>query len=471
LDQSLTFGQLVRQYGAEFLERWPQCPHVRQTLHDLALCRTPALGGHVTQCDHCGEVRYRYHSCGNRSCPQCGGSKRAAWLAKCEASLLPVPYFHVVFTLPHELSALVLGNRQRLYHLLFDSAKATLLEVAADPKHLGARIGVLMVLHTWGQKLEHHPHVHCVVPGGGLAVSSKTSETLASGPGQQVPRWVPCRPNWFLPVRVLGRVFRGKYLAALREAYQAGQLQFAGTTLPLESPAAWGQLIKALYQKEWVVYAKKPFGGPEQVLKYLAGYTHRVALSNHRLVKLHDDRVTFTWKDYADGCRRKDMTLDAVEFVRRFALHIIPKGLVRIRHYGLLAHRDLGARLALCRSLLAAEARPFPVPETQSPPPSASGITTDSDQSPSGAEPVLSRIEPRPTSPSALGISALVVLGSLIVASGDSASSAASPAVPPAAVIVEDRCPSCSVGRLQTIWRAARPGREERPQIPILDGS
>ncbi len=248
---------------------------------------------------------------------------------------MPVPYFHVVFTLPHELSALVLGNRERLYQLLFDSAKETLLELAADPKHLGARIGVLMVLHTWGQKLEHHPHVHCVVPGGGLAVSSKTSGTSISAAGDQEPRWVSCRHNWFLSVRVLSRLFRGKYLAALRKAYQAGQLQFAGSTSPLADSAAWDKLIQELYEKEWVVYAKEPFGGPEQVLKYLTGYTHRVALKNNRLVKLQDDRVTFTWKDYADGCRRKEMTLDAVEFVRRFALHIIPKGLVRIRHYGL----------------------------------------------------------------------------------------------------------------------------------------
>src|SRR5271167_159591 len=221
-NQPLTLGRIVRQYGAEFLERWPQCPHVRQTLRDLALCRTPALGGHVTQCDHCDEVRYHYHSCGNRSCPQCGGSKRAAWLAKCQGDLLPVPYFHVVFTLPHELSALALGNRELMYRLLFDSAKETLLEVAADPKHLGARIGVLMVLHTWGQQLEHHPHVHCVVPGGGVSADGE--------------RWVSCRPNWFLPVKVLGRVFRGKYLAKLRAAYAAGELRLAGSTSPLAEP-------------------------------------------------------------------------------------------------------------------------------------------------------------------------------------------------------------------------------------------
>jgi hypothetical protein len=234
---------------------------VQQTLRDLALCRTPALGGHVTQCDHCGELRYHYHSCGNRSCPQCGGRKRAAWLARCQADLLPVPYFHVVFTLPHELSALALGNRALMYGLLFDSAKQILLEVAADPKHLGARIGVLMVLHTWGQKLEHHSHVHCVVPGGGLAVAAKTSGHAATVPGDQAPRWLSCRPNWFLPVDVLGPVFRGKYLAALRAVHQAGQLHFAGSTLPLANPTSWRALVRVLYDKPWVVYAKEPFGG------------------------------------------------------------------------------------------------------------------------------------------------------------------------------------------------------------------
>jgi hypothetical protein len=443
---------------------------VRQTLHDLALCRTAALGGHVTQCDHCSEVRYHYHSCGNRSCPQCGGSKRAAWLAKCQADLLPVPYFHVVFTLPHELSALTLGNRELLYRLLFDSAKETLLEVAADPMHLGARLGVLMVLHTWGQQLEHHPHVHCVVPGGGLAVPAKTSGNVATDPGDQAPRWVSCRPNWFLPVKVLSPVFRGKYLAALRAAHQAGQLQFAGSTLPLASPAAWKTSIRALYQKDWVVYAKEPFGGPEQVLKYLTGYTHRVALSNHRLVKLEDGHVTFTWKDYTDNCRRKEMTLEAVEFVRRFALHIIPKGLVRIRRYGLLAHRDRGERLALCRSLLAAGAGPSPALEND-PPPSVSGGSTNSDQSPSGLGPVPSPVELKSASLSRMGICVLAVLISLVIVSGETGSFTSFQAVPPAAVLVEDRCSGCGVGHLRTIWQAGRPGRVERQRIAILDSS
>jgi Putative transposase/Transposase zinc-binding domain len=460
----------VRQFGADFLERWPQCPHVRQTLRDLALCRTPALGGHVTECDHCGEVRYHYHSCGNRSCPQCGGTKRAAWLARCEADLLPVPYFHVVFTLPHELSALALGNRELMYGLLFDSAKETLLEIAADPKHLGARIGVLMVLHTWGQNLEHHPHVHCVVPGGGLAVPDQATLNTPSIPAAEAPHWVSCRPNWFLSVKVLSPVFRGKYLAALRAAYQAGQLQFAGSTSPLATPAAWGTLIRVLYQKDWVVYAKEPFGGPEQVLKYLTGYTHRVALSNRRLVKIEDDRVTFTWKDYADGCRRKEMTLDAVEFVRRFAMHIVPKGLVRIRRYGLLAHRDRGKRLMLCRSLLAAKVETSPVSQTSLAAPSVSGISSDNEISRHGAGPAPSPVEPKSASSSRTAVCMLAVLISLVV-SGDAGSIVSRTAVPPAAVIVDNRCPACGVGLLQTIWRGDRPSREELLRIPVLDSS
>jgi Putative transposase len=390
-------------------------------------------------------------------------------LAKCQADLLPVPYFHVVFTLPHELSALALGNRALMYRLLFDSAKETLLEVAADPKHLGARIGVLMVLHTWGQKLEHHPHVHCVVPGGGLAVPAKATGDTPTVPAAEAPRWVSCRPNWFLSVRVLGRVFRGKYLAALRAAHQAGQLHFAGSTLPLASPAAWRAVVRTLYDKEWVVYAKKPFGGPEQMLKYLAGYTHRIALSNHRLVRLQDDRVTFTWKDYADGCRRKEMTLDAVEFVRRFALHIIPKGLVRIRRYGLLAHRDRGQRLALCRSLLAAEAGPPPAQENELTPPT--GESGDQAPSQDGAAPGSSLVEPKPASSSRLGMGVLAALIALGVSSGATAPSASSTAEASAAVVVEDRCPDCGLGRMQTIWQAGRPGWEERQRIPILDSS
>jgi hypothetical protein len=352
----LSVGAIVRRFGGAFLRQYPHTvPGVVGTLDDLAACRTPARGGQVRRCRGCGLIDYRYHSCGNRHCPQCGGCKRAAWLEKRRAELLDVPYFHVVFTLPHTLSALVLGNRTLLYNLLFEAAAQTLLEVAANPRHLGARLGVLAVLHTWGQQLEHHPHVHCVVPGGGLACD-------ASGAVEEPWRWRSCRPNYFLPVTVLKQVFRGKYVAGLRRAYQRGELRFAGTAA-LADPAAFETLLQGLYATDWVVYAKAPFGGPEQVLKYLTGYTHRVALSNSRLLGVTEEEVTFTWKDYAGNCQRRELTLSGVEFLRRFCLHVLPRGLVRIRQYGLLSNRDRGERLARCRELLgmspqAAEARP-----------------------------------------------------------------------------------------------------------------
>jgi hypothetical protein len=347
----LTVGAIVRRFGGAFLRQYPHtAPGVARTLSDLSACRTAALGGQVRRCGGCGLIDYRYHSCGNRHCPQCGGQKRADWLEKRRAELLDVPYFHVVFTLPHSLSGLVLGNREALYDLLFEASAQTLLEVAANPKHLGARVGVLAVLHTWGQQLEHHPHVHCVLPGGGLACDH-------SGAVEEPWRWQSCRPTFFLPVRVLGQVFRGKYVAGLRRAYERGELRFAGSTAEWAEPTAFEALLAGLYATNWVVYAKEPFGGPEVVLKYLTGYTHRVALSNRRLLRVTEQEVTFTWKDYTADCQQKEMTLSGVEFVRRFSLHVLPRGLVRIRHYGLLANRDRSERLAQCRALLGMSAR------------------------------------------------------------------------------------------------------------------
>jgi hypothetical protein len=278
---------------------------------------------------------------------------------------------------------------------------------------------------------------------------------------------VSCRPNWFLPVRVLGRVFRGKYLAALRAAYQAGELQFAGSTAPLATPAAWDALVRALYQKEWVVYAKEPFGGPEVVLKYLTGYTHRVALSNHRLVKLEDDRVTFVWKDYADGCRRKEMTLDAVEFVRRFALHIVPRGLVRIRRYGLLAHRDRDERLTLCRSLLGVEASsagPAGLP--------AAGDANEAGQSGGGALDAGRALEPSPARRVTAGLLVLAVWITLARgAEGRALARAVAALANAPSPVVAECCPSCVLGRLETIWQAPRPTRAEREPLRHEDSS
>ena len=310
----------------------------RKVLDAIARCRTPALGGHRDQCSSCAHQVISYNSCRNRHCPKCQGNARAKWLAARSAELLPVPYFHVVFTLPHELSALVLQNKRLLYDLLFRTSAATLLEVARDPKHLGADIGLLSVLHSWGQNLQHHPHIHCIIPAGGLAEDR-------SG-------WVAASPRFFLPVRVLSRVFRGKFAAGLNQLADQNKLQFHGSLIDLAQPHCFRRFLHQLFRQEWVVYAKPPLGGAEHVLNYLARYTHRVAISNHRLVAFQDGRVSFRWKDYAHGGKKKLMTLAADEFLRRFLLHVLPKGLVRIRHFGLFANRRRTAMLALCRSLL-----------------------------------------------------------------------------------------------------------------------
>jgi hypothetical protein len=329
----LEVADVIRSHGEAFLAKYGS--HLssthKKTLRDLALCRTAALGGHVERCLDCGGERVAYNSCRNRHCPKCQALSRARWLERESAYLLPVEYHHVVFTLPAELSELASANPAPLYNLLMQSAAETLREVSANPKRLGAQVGVLMVLHTWGQNLHHHPHVHCVVTGGGLSCNAK-------GEADATPRWVPCRQGFFLPVRVLSRVFRGKFLAGLRALAAQGKVG-----LPDLGP---------LYAKDWVVYAKPPFGGPEQVLKYLARYTHRVAISNHRLVKLDGGRVTFRYRDYADARKEKWLTLSAEEFLRRFVQHVLPKGFMKIRHYGLLASRQREGRLRQARRLL-----------------------------------------------------------------------------------------------------------------------
>jgi hypothetical protein len=350
----LEVAEVIRQHGEGFLQRYGSLLSEvqRKALRDLAVCRTAALGGHVEHCLDCGAERIAYNSCRNRHCPKCQALARACWLEQQAQHLLPVEYHHVVFTLPAELGEVARVHPAVLYDLLMRSAAATLREVAANPQRLGATVGVLMVLHTWGQNLHHHPHVHCVVTGGGLSCNAK-GELDAS------PRWVACRPGFFLPVRVLSRVFRGKFVAGLRAAADAGKLR-------LPAPLARAHWYASLYAKEWVVYAKRPFGGPERVLKYLARYTHRVAISNSRLIALRDGRVTFRYKDYADAHRQKTMTLAADEFLRRFVQHVLPRGFVKIRHYGLLANNQRAARLAVCRRLLlvAQVAASVPDPDT-----------------------------------------------------------------------------------------------------------
>jgi hypothetical protein len=336
----LEVADVFRQHGDFFLERYGEglSQEQRRALRDVTECRTAALGGHVEECDRCGHRQVAYNSCRNRHCPKCQAGAAAQWMEAREAELLPVEYFHVVFTLPETLGPIALQNPRVVYGLLFRAAAESLQQIAADPDHLGAEIGFLAILHTWGQNLQHHPHLHCVVPGGGLSPDAL--------------RWVACRPGFFLPVRVLSRVFRGKFLSLLRAAFDKGRLTFHGKLGFLAEPGEFQRRLADSARTEWVVYAKPPFGGPEQVLKYLARYTHRVAISNKRLTALEGDEVEFLWKDYAHGGKQKKMKLKAIEFIRRFLLHVLPAGFVRIRHYGFLANRVCREKLDLCRELL-----------------------------------------------------------------------------------------------------------------------
>jgi len=337
----LEVADILRRHAEAYRKRYRSGTSLPQwrVIRALQQCRTAALGGHIAQCDRCGHQVISYNSGRNRHCPKCQSLAKARWLEARRAELLPVPYYHVVFTLPDSLAPLALQNKRLVYDLLFQTAAQTLLAIAADPKHLGATIGFLAVLHTWGQTLLHHPHLHCVVPGGGLS------------PDRQ--RWVACRPGFFLPVRVLSRLFRRLFLEALDQAFKRGRLHFHGTLQPLSEPTAFARLLEHCRASEWVVYAKPPFGGPQKVLDYLSRYTHRIAIANHRLLTLHDGRVTFRWKDYQHGGRQRTMTLDAVEFIRRFLLHVLPDRFVRIRYFGLLANGHRTENTALCRELLA----------------------------------------------------------------------------------------------------------------------
>ena len=307
-------------------------------LRAITRCRTAALGGHINRCSRCGHQAISYNSCRNRHCPKCQAQARQRWLAARDRELLGVPYFHVVFTLPHELNRLCQQNPSLLYGLLFQASAATLLEVAADPKHLGAEIGFLSILHTWGQNLQLHPHVHCAIPACGLS-SDHT-------------RWIHPRYPFFLPVKVLNRVFRGKFVSGLKRLFRQKKLRFHGALKPLEEPKRFAAFLRTVFREDWVVYAKPAFGGPTQVLRYLGRYTHRVAISNHRLLAFDGERVTFRWKDYAHGNKQRKMTLTAPEFLRRFVQHVLPRGFIRIRQYGFLANRCRAANLALACQFL-----------------------------------------------------------------------------------------------------------------------
>jgi hypothetical protein len=342
----LEVADIVRAQGDRFIQnncRWMHWAHTK-VLRAIARCRTAALGGHRDKCPRCGYRAISFNSCRNRHCPKCQSGARHQWIAARQNELLAVAYVHVVFTLPHQLSQLALQNKKVLYDLLFRASAETLLQVAGDPKHLGAEIGFLSVLHTWGQNLLAHPHVHCLIPAGGLSPDHT--------------QWIHPRYPFFLPVGVLSRVFRGKFVAGLKRRFHMGQLKFAGSLKPLENEKAFRSFLRPLFRQNWVVYAKPPFGGPHHVLGYLARYTHRVAITNHRLLAFERDQVTFLWKDYAHGNKKKKMTLSAQEFLRRFLLHVLPRGFVRIRSFGFLANRCRATLLPRCQRLLLENPKP-----------------------------------------------------------------------------------------------------------------
>ena len=351
-------ADVIREAAGRYEERYGLSVEHRRIVRDLTRCRTAALGGHKRVCDRCGHEHISYNSCRNRHCPKCQAQARARWLDDRVQDLLEVPYFHNVFTVPEAIGPRALYNRRPVYGILFRAMAETLLTIGRDPKHLGAEIGFVAMLHTWGQRLQLHPHVHCVVPGGGFSPDAT--------------HWIPCRgPHFFLPVRVLSRLFRGKFLALLGEAHEEGRLRFPGRLSLLQVPENWSRWLAELKVKEWVVYAKPPFGGPRQVLKYLARYTHRVAISNQRLLGLEDGKVTFEYKDYARGNRVRTMRLDSVAFLRRFLLHTIPSGFMRIRHYGFLANRVRRQKLAHARRLLRESGVPERLAEPEPRDPSA----------------------------------------------------------------------------------------------------
>ena len=351
-------ADLLHAQGDAFVAQHPWLSvQQRSVLRAIARCRTAALGGHLDRCNACGHQAISYNSCRSRHCPKCQAQARERWLRARERDLLDVPYVHVVFTLPHALLPLAYRNGPRLYTWLFQMSAAALREVAADPRHLGAEIGVLSILHTWGQTLVHHPHVHCVVPAGGLSPDRR--------------RWVPPKhAGFFLPVKVLSRVFRGKYVDALRRAHDQDELDLAGGSEHLRAPAQWHAFVDALFDTDWVVYAKPAFGGASAVFRYLGRYTHRVAISNHRLLAFDGERLTFQWKDYAHENQSRTMTLSAMDFLRRFVQHILPRGFVRIRQSGFLANTCRTARLALARTL-------FSTAPTTAPARDAATVTTD----------------------------------------------------------------------------------------------
>ena len=338
----LEVADIFRRYGPDYRNAHPMPANRLRAMSAIETCRTADLGGHVDECSHCGTKVISYNSCRNRHCPKCQFLKKEQWIEARAKDLLPITYFHVVFTIPDILNPLVLRNQEVFYNLLFTAVSETLRELSEDPKRLGAEIGFISILHTWGQNLMDHPHIHNIVTGGGLSRDGR--------------KWKSSKKDFFLPVKVMSKLFRGKVIAYLKKLRLENKLVYPGGVSHLASPGAFNALISDLYKKKWVVYCKPPFDGTKGVLEYLGRYTHRIAISNHRIVKMEDDKVSFRWRDYADNNKTKVMTVDADEFIRRFLLHVLPDRFVKIRHYGLLGNRCRGKKLGRCRELLAAAA-------------------------------------------------------------------------------------------------------------------
>ncbi len=331
-------ADIFRAYGPAYRQAHEMPLRHLRAMRAIEICRTAELGGHVDACEHCGLLRISYNSCRNRHCPKCQGLDKERWLDARKEDVLPIAYFHPVFTLPEGLRPLALRNQEVVYSILFRAASEALKELTKAPRYLGAEVGFIAILHTWSQTLMDHPHLHCIVTGGGLSPDGLL--------------WKPCKGEFFLPVKVLSQLFRGKFLAYLKDAYQKGEMAFPGKIASLKEETAFKALLKDLYKQEWVVYCKPPFSNAEMVMEYLGRYTHRVAISNERLVKLEDGRVTFRYRQRNEKNRIKLMSLDAPEFIRRFLLHILPDGFVKIRHYGILSNRNRKSKLALCKKLL-----------------------------------------------------------------------------------------------------------------------
>ena len=335
-EESVEVSDIFRKHGQAYRVTHKMLLNHIRTMRAIERCRTAELGGHVDECDCCGHIRISYNSCRNRHCPKCQFLKKEKWLEERKEDLLPVPYFHVVFTIPAKLNPLALRNKRVLYNILFRCVSETLFELASDPKHLGVQIGFISILHTWGQNLMDHPHIHCIVTGGGLS--------------RDATRWLSFRKRFFIPVKVLSRLFRGKVLFYLKRSWEKGELKFPGALTELQDQS--GVLLNALYRMEWVVYSKPPFKDAETLIDYLGRYTHRIAIGNHRILKMEDGQVFFFWRDYADGNKKKIMKLEASEFIRRFLLHVLPEKFVKVRYYGLLANRKSSSILHQCRKLL-----------------------------------------------------------------------------------------------------------------------